>query len=390
MYDWLIVGAGFSGAVLAERIATQLDQRVLVIDRRPHAAGNAHDFLDAAGVLVHGYGPHIFHTNAQRVWDYLSRFTAWRPYEHRVRAAVEDKQIPVPFNLTSLAMLLPAAAAKRLEDKVRRCYAEGAQVPMLKMLEHRDAELRQLARHVYETIFLGYTIKQWALRPEELAPSVTGRIPIRINRDDRYFLDRFQAMPADGYTRLFQRLLNHRNIRVELGVDWRELPRSVRYKRMAYTGPIDAFFDYAYGPLAYRSVRLEFQTLEQERVQEVAQINYPDGQPYTRQTEFKHMTGQRLACTSLSREFPQPHVPGQTEPFYPIPRQQNRAIFQKYRREAMKLGRSVVFCGRLADYQYYNMDQIVGRALGVFEQEIAADESRLRHLGEPEPKVAAA
>jgi UDP-galactopyranose mutase len=389
-YDWLIVGAGFSGAVLAERIATQRDQRVLVVDRRPHIGGNAHDYLDEAGVLIHRYGPHLFHTNSQRVWEYLSRFTSWRPYEHRVQASVEGNHVPVPFNLTSLQMLFPADRAAALTQALLARYGQDAHVPILKMRQQEDPQLRDLGEYIYHAIFHGYTTKQWGLPPQALSASVTGRVPVRVSHDDRYFLDKYQAMPADGYTRLFQRMLSHRNITVVLGVDWRDLGSAIRYKRMAYTGPIDAYFNYAHGPLPYRSLRFEFETLEQERALEVGQINYPNDHRHTRVVEIKHATGQECPNTTLCREYPQPHVAGATEPFYPIPREENRAIFQCYQDEAAKLGGSVVFCGRLADYQYYNMDQVVARSLMVFEQEVAGDATHLRGTGDAQPQVAAA
>jgi UDP-galactopyranose mutase len=389
MYDWLVVGAGFSGAVMAERIATRLGQRVLVVDKRNHIAGNAYDHLDESGVLVHDYGPHIFHTNSERVWDYLSGFTDWRSYEHRVRAVIDGKEVPVPFNLTSLGMLFPKREARRLERILRQTYGHGAQVPVLKMMEEAEPALRELGEFVYEKMFLGYTIKQWGVRPEELSGSVTARIPVRIGRDDRYFQDRFQAMPGDGYTAMFERMLAHRNIRVILGVDWRSLPKSVRYGRMVYTGPIDEFFKYAHGPLPYRSLRFEFEHSKKDLVQSVGQLNYPNGEAYTRVTEFKHLTGQKTSGTTVAREYPLEHVPGESEPFYPIPREENRAIFEKYKAEARKLGGAVIFTGRLADYQYYNMDQVVARALMLFEQEVAG-ESRMRGAGDTEPKIAAA
>jgi UDP-galactopyranose mutase len=388
-YDWLIVGAGYSGAVLAERIATQLDQRVLVIDRRQHLAGNAYDEPDDAGVLVHRYGPHIFHTNSQRVWDYLSRFTDWRPYAHRVRALVDGKYVPVPFNLTTLRALFDSEKALRLEYELRQRYGLGAEIPVLKMREECGGELGELAQYIYDKIFLGYTLKQWDLRPEELAPSVTGRIPIRISDDDRYFLDRYQAMPTEGYGRMFQRMLSHPNIHLALGLDYRDLPRSIAYKRMIYTGPIDGFFDYQHGQLPYRSLRFEFESFQQPIVQSVASVNYPNDHAYTRITEFKHITGQQCPWTTIAREYSQAYAVGVNEPFYPIPRQENREMFARYREEAANLAGAVVFCGRLADYQYYNMDQVVARALVVFEQEVAGVSS-VRDRGDIQPKIAAA
>jgi UDP-galactopyranose mutase len=296
----------------------------------------------------------------------------------------------VPFNLTALGMLLPAARTRQLTRALLARYGQGAQIPILKMRQQDDHDLRDLAEYIYHAIFHGYTTKQWGISPEQLSPSVTGRVPVRVSHDDRYFLDKYQAMPADGYTRMFQRMLSHRNITVLLGLHHRDLGSSIRYKRMAYTGPIDAFFDYAHGPLPYRSLRFEFQTLAQELALDVGTINYPNDHRYTRVVEIKHATGQVCPNTTLCREYPQAHVAGVNEPFYPIPRDENRAIFERYRNQAAKLGGSVVFCGRLADYQYYNMDQVVARALMVFEQEVAADATHLRGAGDAQPQVAAA
>jgi UDP-galactopyranose mutase len=389
MYDWLVVGAGYSGAVMAERIATQLDQRVLVIDRRSHIAGNAHDYLNEQGVLVHGYGPHLFHTNSQRVWDYLSQFTTWRPYSHRARAIVDGREIPIPFNFQSLAMVFPESRAQKLQSRLIEKYGAGAEVPILKLRQETDPDLRELAEFIYNKIFHGYTVKQWALKPEQLAPSVTARVPVRLSTDDRYFQDRFQAMPAEGYTPMFQRMLTHRNIHVALGMDYRHLSASIRYKRMIFTGPIDAYFDFIHGELPYRSLRFEFQTLQQKQFQSVGTMNFPNDEKFTRITEFKILSGQTCPNTTIAREFSQAHVKGITEPFYPIPREENRAVFEKYHQEAKKLGGSVVFCGRLADYQYYNMDQVVARALVLFEQEVA-DATGLRSGRIAQPKIAAA
>lgn len=250
--DWLIVGAGFTGAVLAERIASQLDQKVLVVEKRNHIGGNAYDYYNEHGVLVHKYGPHIFHTNSKKVWDYLSQFTEWRPYYHRVLASVEGKLVPVPFNLNSLYALFPPKYAERLEEKLICTYGFGVKVPILKMKEAKDEELRFLADYIYKNIFYGYTIKQWELTPEELDPSVTGRVPVYISRDDRYFQDTYQAMPKQGYTAMFGRILSHKNIKVLLNTDYREIVREICFNRMIYTGPIDVYFDYMHGSLPYR------------------------------------------------------------------------------------------------------------------------------------------
>jgi UDP-galactopyranose mutase len=368
--DWLIVGAGFTGAVLAERIASQLDQKVLVVEKRNHIGGNAYDYYNEHGVLVHKYGPHIFHTNSKKVRDYLSQFTEWRPYYHRVLASVEGKLVPVPFNLNSLYALFPPKYAERLEEKLICTYGFGVKVPILKMKEAKDEELRFLADYIYKNIFYGYTIKQWELTPEELDPSVTGRVPVYISRDDRYFQDTYQAMPKQGYTAMFGRILSHKNIKVLLNTDYREIVREIRFNRMIYTGPIDVYFDYMHGSLPYRSLRFEFLTFDREWQQEVGTLNYPNEYDFTRTTELKHLTGQRLPWTTLIVEYPQAYQPENInfEPYYPIPREENRLRYSLYEKEAAKLGGSVLFAGRLADYKYYNMDQAVARALKLFEE----------------------
>lgn len=368
--DWLIVGAGYTGCVLAERIASQLDQTVLLVDRRGHVGGNAYDYHNEQGILIHKYGPHIFHTNSERVWEYLCQFTAWRSYEHRVLGVVEGQKVPVPFNLTSLERLMPRAQAERLEARLIELYGAGGHVPILRMREAQDADVRRLADYVYTQIFHTYTLKQWGLAPEQLDPSVTGRVPVRISRDDRYFQDTYQAMPAEGYTAMFGRMLAHPNIEVRVDTDYKTIAGEVRFNRMIYTGPIDAYFDYLHGPLPYRSLRFDFQTVDSEWFQEVGTVNYPNDVPYTRITEFKHLTGQNAPNTSVVTEYPQPHLPGENEPYYPVPREENRERYVRYQREADRLRPAVLFAGRLADYRYYNMDQAVARALKVFEDDV--------------------
>lgn len=368
--DLVVVGAGFSGAVIAERAATQLGWRVLVIEQRDHIGGNAYDCLDDHGILVHRYGPHIFHTNSERVWTYLSRFTAWRPYEHRVQAVIGTASVPLPFNLNSLGCLFPATRARAARDALVQAYGFGASVPILRLRQSRHRTLRGLADYVYENIFLHYTVKQWGMRPEELDPSVTARVPIRISHDNRFFTDRFQGMPRDGYTALFNRMLAHPNIRVLLNTDFHELNGALRYRRLVYTGPIDRFFDYRHGELPYRSLRFDFRHLPQDRVQPSGTVNYPNDHEYTRSYEFKLLTGQRSSGTTIAYEFPQPHCPPHTTPYYPIPRRDNRERYRAYATDAA--GRDdLIFCGRLASYKYLNMDQAVGRALRTFEHAVA-------------------
>lgn len=375
-YDFLIVGAGFTGAVLAERIASALDKRVLLIDRRPQIGGNAYDRLDADGVLVHLYGPHIFHTNAPRVADYLSRFTAWRPYEHRVRGLYEDRFVPLPINYTSLEMIFGEKEGGRLARLLAEAHGDGASVPILKLRDSEHAEIRRLAEFIYETFFLHYTSKQWDLTPEQLDASVSARVPVRLSRDDRYFLDSFQNMPAGGYTALFERMLAHPNIEIRLETALADIENAERFDRIIYTGPIDAFFDYALGALPYRSLRFDFTRNAGAGLVQASPVeNYPtprERHPYTRSTEFRHLTGQAdVAHSTQVFEYPEAYAPGVNEPYYPIPREENRALYRRYAEKAARLG-TVLFAGRLGDYQYYNMDQAVARALTLFEREIAA------------------
>ena len=366
-FDFLIIGAGFTGATLAERLASELNKKVLVVDRRNHIGGNAYDAYDAHGVLVHRYGPHIFHTNSRKVWDYLSRFTEWRPYYHRVLAVVEGKEVPLPFSLASLRTLFSARLADKLEEKLIAHYGYGARVPILKLKEAEDPDLRFLADYVYRHVFEGYTLKQWGLRPEELSPTVTARVPVLVSYDERYFQDTYQAMPKEGYTTLFRRMLSHPNIKVLLGADWKEVEGEVRFSRLIYTGPIDEFFGYMYGPLPYRSLRFRLEHHACSWFQKVGQVNYPNEHPYTRITEFKHLSGQGyLPHTTVAYEYPEAYEPGRNEPYYPVPREENEERLKLYLREAEKL-KGVFFAGRLGDYRYYNMDQAVARALKLFE-----------------------
>ncbi len=361
-YDALIVGAGFAGSVMARRMAEAAGMRVLVIDRRPHVAGNAYDHLDAAGVLIHQYGPHIFHTNSADVVDYLSRFTQWRPYEHRVLAEVNGKRVPIPINRTTLNALYDAGL--ETEEDAAAFLAARAE-PVADIRTSRDVVVAAVGEELYRWFFRGYTRKQWGLDPSELDKAVTARVPTRTSTDDRYFGDRFQAMPRDGYTAMFERMLDHPAITVMLGVDFAEVRERVRYGRLVFTGPIDEYFDHRHGKLPYRSLRFQHETIAAERFQPVAVVNYPDeAVPYTRITEYKHMTGQEAPATSITYEFPT----AEGDPYYPIPREENQALFKRY--EALALAEpGVTFVGRLATYRYYNMDQVVAQALMTFNRQ---------------------
>lgn len=353
-YDVLVVGAGFAGAVCAERLASA-GRRVLVIDRRPHIAGNAYDELDGAGVRIHAYGPHLFHTNGKRIFDYLSRFTTWLFYEHRVLAAVGGRLYPMPINRRTINDLYGLS----LDEAGVGAFLAGAREPRARIETSEDVVLSSVGRDLCEKFFRGYTKKQWGLDLSELSAGVAARIPTRTNDDDRYFTDTFQFMPADGYTALFGRMLDHPGIEVELEVDYASIRGQIDAELTVYTGPIDAYFDYRYGKLPYRSLEFEHIHLPETRQhQAVGTINYPNDHEYTRITEFKHLTGQECSGTSIVREYPR----SSGEPYYPIPRPENEALFKRYQ-ELANAEAHVKFVGRLAQYRYYNMDQVVGAAL---------------------------
>jgi UDP-galactopyranose mutase len=378
-YDYLIVGAGFAGSVLAERLASQHGARVLLIDRRDHVGGNAYDERNEAGILYHKYGPHIFHTNSDQVVDYLSQFTEWRPYEHRVLATVRDKLVPIPINRTTLNTLFDL----NLEtDDEAAAYLASRAEPVDPIETSEDVVVNAVGRELYELFFQGYTRKQWGLDPSELDKSVTARIPTRTNTDDRYFTDSFQAMPKRGYTAMFETMLDHPLIEVRTGVDFRDVRDQVEARHIIYTGPIDEYFDHRFGKLPYRSLKFDHKTLEEERHQAVGTVNYPAPDvPYTRISEYKHLTGQDAPVTTITYEYPS----AEGDPYYPIPRPENQELFKRY--EALgDATEGVTFVGRLATYRYYNMDQIVGQALATFRR---IDERRKR-LGEPQRTAVAA
>jgi UDP-galactopyranose mutase len=356
--DVLIVGAGFAGSVIAERAAAA-GRQVLLIDKREHIAGNAFDELDANGVLIHRYGPHIFHTNAPVVSDYLSRFTPWRPYEHRVLASLNHQLYPIPINQQTINRLYGLS----LDEAGVAAFLEAAREPRDPIRTSEDVVLSSVGRDLCEKFFRGYTRKQWGLDLSELSATVAARIPVRTNSDDRYFSDTFQNMPAEGFTRMFARMLDHPRIQVELGVDFKEMRKRVEWNLLFYTGPIDEYFDFRFGALPYRSLRFEHQHLAAvEQFQPVGTVNYPNDQLYTRITEFKHLTGQRHTGTSIVREY----STAEGEPYYPIPRPENSEIYQKYAQEAASQ-KDTFFVGRLAQYRYYNMDQVVAAALKTCE-----------------------
>ena len=381
-YDYLIVGAGFAGSVLAERLAAGAGKRVLVIDKRPHIAGNAFDHKDAAGVLIHKYGPHIFHTNSQEIFTYLSRFTRWRPYEHRVLSALEGKLMPMPINRTTLNTLYGLSLAT---DEEAEAFLKSRAEPVADIRTSEDVVINHVGRDLYEKFFRGYTRKQWGLDPSQLDKMVTARVPTRTNTDDRYFTDTFQAMPLDGYTRMFENILDHKNIDLMLGVDFEDVRDEVVYDRLIYTGPVDEYFDFRYGKLPYRCLEFKHETLDREWLQPVAVVNYPTEEvPYTRITEYKHLTGQTHDKTSITYEYPC----AEGDPYYPVPRAENQALYKRYEALALQ-SPDVQFVGRLATYKYYNMDQVVGQALATYRR-MSEREGRAAAVADGKPRASVA
>ena len=372
-FDCLVIGAGYAGSVAAREMAERGGRRVLVLERRGHVGGNAYDCLDEHGILIHKYGPHIFHTSERRVFDYLSRFTGWRDYQHRVVANVHGRFLPVPFNLASLHMAFPKEKAARLEDKLLSAYSANARVTILSLRENTDPELREVADYVYENVFVHYTMKQWGQTPEEIDPATTARVPILLSRDDRYFQDPYQGMPLEGYTPLFQRMLDHLRITVELGVDARErmaledgvirLDGEPFAGPVIYTGEVDELFSFRFGHLPYRTLDFDFETLEVDRFQPTATVNYTVSEDYTRITEYKQLTGQVVpGRTTIMKEYSRAYTgsPGEI-PYYAVISPENNALYGRYRDLAGGFS-NLHLLGRLAEYKYYNMDAIALRA----------------------------
>ena len=382
-YDILAVGAGYAGAAAARALADR-GKRVLVLERRDHVGGNAYDRLDSAGVLIHQYGPHIFHTNDKRVFDWLSRFTSWRDYQHRVVANLPDGEggrmtFPVPFNLTSLETAFGPEAGRRLGEKLTAAYGAEKKVTILELRQSGDPEIRQVADYVYEHVFVHYTMKQWGQTPEEIDPNTTARVPVFLSRDDRYFQDRYQGMPLEGYTPMFEKMLDHPNITVELGADALErLDLSGDVLRLdgehfpgqvIYTGQADELFGFRFGPLPYRTLDFRFETLPRDDFQGYGTVNYTVDQDFTRITEFKHLTGQvKPGATTIVREYSRSYTGAAGEiPYYAIINPDNNALYARYRAEADRFP-NLHLLGRLAEYKYYNMDAIAGRALDLAER----------------------
>lgn len=363
-YDFVIVGAGYAGSVLAERLASQAGKTVLVLDKRPHIGGNAYDYYNEAGILIHLYGPHIFHTNSPDVFAYLSQFTEWLPYEHRVLASVDGQLLPIPINLDTVNKLY----GYNFTSEELAEYFKTVGEPVDEIRTSEDVVVSQVGRDLYEKFFRGYTRKQWGVDPSELDKMVTSRIPTRTNQDDRYFTDEFQYMPLHGYTKMFEKMVDHPNIHFMLSTDFKDVKDQLSFDQLIYTGPVDEYFDYCYGKLPYRSLRFEHQTIDTEDYQPVSVVNYPNDHDYTRITEYKKLTGQVHPKTSLTFEYPQ----SEGDPYYPVPRPENATLYRQYKQLADEQ-EGVHFVGRLGTYRYYNMDQVVAQALTLYKKLVGAD-----------------
>lgn len=362
----LVVGAGFAGAVIANKIATELNQEVLLIDRKDHIAGNCYDYYDRNNICIHKYGSHIFHTNNEKVWQYLSSFCNWNSYMHKVVGVVDGLEIPIPFNLNSLYGVFPQSLAARLEEKLLASFEYDTKVPILEFKKQDDKDLQFLADFVYEKIFLNYTIKQWGIKPDEIDASVTARVPVFISKDDRYFQDKFQGIPLGGYTKIIEKMLENPLIEVQLNTDFAQIKNDIGYDKLFYTGSIDEFFEYRHGVLPYRSVYFKMEEHNQEFYQSNSVVNYPNDYDFTRISEYKYYLNDKSDKTVIAKEYSEAFEYEKNDRYYPIPKDENVELYNKYKKDAEELG-NVYFFGRLGDYKYYNMDQAVERALEVFE-----------------------
>jgi UDP-galactopyranose mutase len=379
MIDYIIVGAGLAGVVIAQQIATKLDKKVLIIEKRNHIGGNCYDFKDENNILIHKYGPHLFHTEDKEVIEYLSEFTTWDIYNHEVLAYIDGKKIPIPFNFNTLYEVFPESKAKVLEEKLLKNYEYNSKVPILELKKSTDEDLAFLADYIYEKIFVNYTAKQWGMKPEDMDGAVTARVPVFVGRDNRYFNDKYQMLPSNGYTKMIEKMLEHKNIKLMLSTDFKEVC-SIKEKefflfdkkfkgKVIYTGQIDEIFDYKFGNLPYRSVDMKFETVDKEYYQEKATVNYPNDYEFTRITEFKHIHPTKSDKTTILKEYPQEYKIGENTPYYPIFTNENQQNYNKYL-EYSKEFEDLVLVGRLAEYKYYDMDDIVKRALEVFKKEV--------------------
>lgn len=377
MVDYIIVGAGISGAVLAERIANQLNKKVLLVERRDHIGGNCYDEKNESNILIHKYGPHLFHTNNKNVVDYLSNFTEWEVYNHKVLAYIDGKTIAIPFNFNSIYDAFPPYLARKMEEKLLEAYDYNSKIPILELKKSTDKDLQFLADFIYEKIFVHYTAKQWGMKPEDMDGAVTARVPVFIGRDDRYFNDTYQQLPKNGYTNIFKKMLANTNIKLMLNTDYKEICElradnfylfgSKFDGEVIYTGQIDELFDFKFGELPYRSVEMVFETLSVEQYQDAATVNYPNNYEFTRITEFKHIHPVQTSGTTILKEYPQPHIQGKTTPYYPIFTDANQQLYNQYKAYAQKI-KNLTLVGRLAEYKYFDIDDAVENALNIFNK----------------------
>lgn len=380
MFDYIIVGSGFAGSVIAERIANILNKKVLIIEKRNHIGGNCYDYKDENGIIVHKYGPHLFHTEHKEVFDYLSNFTDWHIYHHKVLAFIDGKKVPIPFNFNTMKMLFPVSLAQKLQEKLLQRYEYGSKIPILELKKEEDKDLKFLANFVYEKVFKNYTAKQWGLKPEDINSEVTARVPIFIGKDNRYFNDKYQAVPKEGYAKIFERILNHPNIKLMLNTNYKEVitidfeTRKIYFfgqefkGKLIFTGMIDELFEYKFGKLPYRTLDLKFETVDKEYFQELTTVNYPNDYDFTRITEFKHIHPIKSKKTTILKEYPREHRENDI-PYYPVFTSESRKSYEKYKEYSQKF-ENIILAGRLAEYRYYDMDDIVKRALEVFEERV--------------------
>ena len=367
----IIVGSGFSGSTMARLIAEKLDEKVVVVDKKDHIAGNSYDYRDENGIMIHKYGSHIFHTNNEKVWSFLKKFTVFNTYMHEVVGIIDGIEAQIPFNFTTLYQIFPETLAKRLEEKLLKKFEYNTKVPILEFQKQDDEDLKFLAEYVYEKIFLNYTTKQWGVSPKDVDGTVTARVPVYLSKDNRYFQDKYQGIPLEGYTKVVEKMLDHPNIEVVLNKDFAEFKKEnsdlVKNARIFYTGSIDEFFDYKFGKLPYRSVNFKFETHNREFYQTHACINYPNNYDFTRIHEYKHYLNDKSEKTVIAKEYSEFFELGKNERYYPIASEENAKLYQKYLDEAKNL-KDVYFFGRLGDYKYYNMDLAVARAIELFEE----------------------
>ena len=365
-FDFVIVGAGLTGCTIAEYITSHTDKKVLIIEQREHIAGNCYDFRDEHNILVQKYGPHIFHTKYESVWEYLSKFTEWETYEHYVLGNIEGNYVPIPFNLVSIKKCFPEELATRIEKKLLSKFEYGTKIPILDLCNYKDKDLEFLYNFIYKNVFEGYTSKQWGIPLYELSKTVSERIPVFISNDCRYFQDKYQAIPRLGYTELCKNMLRNKNIHILLSTNYFDIANQIEYDKLIYSGKIDTFFNYKYGHLPYRDLDFEFIYYDLEKFQPVAQVNYPNSNDFTRITEFIHFYNtQKHIGTVIAKEYSKEHNPElNLAPYYPVPNKKSELMIKKYLAEVKKKN-NILFAGRLGDYKYYNMDDTVYRAIEV-------------------------